>query len=69
MFVYLWPNKQIEIMKTITTKCGVPLRVGKMYPESSKFFGKIMVYPYDQKTPSRFAVDYFNSIVEDKDKV
>ena len=56
-------------MKTITTKCGVPLRVGKMYPESSKFFGKIMVYPYDQKTPSRFAVDYFNSIVEDKDKV
>jgi hypothetical protein len=56
-------------MKTITTKCGVTLRVGKIYPEGNKFFGKIMVYQYNQNSPSRFTVDYFNSIVEDKDKI
>ncbi len=56
-------------MKTITTKCGTTLRIGKVYPQGNKFYGKVMVYQYDQKSPSRFNVEYFNSIVEDKDKI
>ena len=56
-------------MKAVTTKCGFTLKVGNVYPKESKFYGKVMIYQEGCKTPSRFEVEYFNSIVEEKDKI
>ena len=56
-------------MTTITTKCGTTLRVGNVYPKGNKFFGKVMIYQEGFNSPSRFEITYFNSIVEDKDKI
>jgi hypothetical protein len=54
----------------ITTKDGYTLIVGEVYPKGHKFYGKVAVWQGDKSgTRSRFDVEYFNSIVEDKDKI
>ena len=57
-------------MKTVTTKDGYTLIVGDVYPKGHKFYGKVAVWQGEKNgTRSRFDVEYFNSIVEDKDKI
>ena len=56
-------------MKTITTTNGVNLRVGKVYELGTKFSGKVMVYFEGMNSPARFTIQYFNSIVEPKDRI
>ena len=57
-------------MKTVITKDGYTLIVGDVYPKGAKFYGKVAVWQGDKSGQrSRFDVDYFNSIVEDKDKI
>jgi len=56
-------------MKTITTKDGFDLTIVKVYSKEERFYGKVSVKQGDSKTASRFDVEYFNSIVEEKDKI
>lgn len=57
-------------MKTVTTKDGYTLIIGEVYAKGQRFYGKVAVWQGDKSGQrSRFDVDYFNSIVEDKDKI
>ena len=56
-------------MKTIETKDGFKLKIRKVYSKTERFYGKVSVLVGDSRTPSRFDVDYFNTIVFDKDKI
>jgi hypothetical protein len=57
-------------MRKVITKDGYTLIVGEVYPKGHRFYGKVAVWQGEKKdTRSRFDVKYFNSIVEDKDKI
>lgn len=56
-------------MKTIITKDGFILQVIKVYSKDERFYGKVLVKQEGCNSGSRFDVDYFNSIVEDKNKI
>jgi hypothetical protein len=56
-------------MTTVTTKDGFKLEVVKVYSKEERFFGKVLVRFEGFKTSSKFEINYFNSIVEDKDKI
>ena len=56
-------------MTTITTKDGYNLEVVKVYSKNERFYGKVLIKQEGCKTNSRFDLNYFNSIVEDKDKL
>lgn len=56
-------------MTTIETKDGFKLKIKKVYAKTERFYGKVSVLVGDSRTPSRFDIDYFNSIVQDKDKI
>jgi len=55
-------------MKIVTTKDGLyKLEIVKIYNKEEKFFGKVLIKYEGCKTPTRFEIDYFNSIVNDQD--
>jgi len=56
-------------MGTIITKDGFKLEVVKVYSKEERFFGKVLVRFEGFRTSIRFDLNYFNSIVEDKDKL
>jgi hypothetical protein len=56
-------------LKNITTKEGYKLQVVKVYSQGERFYGKVLVMQEGCDTPSRFKTEYFNTIVEEKDKI
>jgi|688.fasta_scaffold1816788_1 hypothetical protein len=56
-------------MNTITTIDGYTLEVVKVYSKEEKFYGKVLIRHQGVKTTNRFDLKYFNSIVQDKDKI
>jgi hypothetical protein len=57
-------------MKTVITKDGLyKLQIVKIYDKTERFFGKILIKYQDCKTPTRFEIIYFNSIVNDQDMI
>lgn len=56
-------------MKTVNTISGEKLTVVKVYNNNEKFFGKVLIKFDGFRTSTRFDVSYFNSVVEDKDKI
>jgi hypothetical protein len=57
-------------MKIVTTKDGLyKLEIVKIYNKQERFFGKVLIKHEGCKTPTRFDIIYFNSIVEEQDKI
>jgi hypothetical protein len=56
-------------MKSIKTKDGFKLEVVKVYSKGERFFGKVLVRFEGIRTSSKMDLNYFNLIVEDKDKL
>jgi hypothetical protein len=59
----------INEVKNIITKEGYKLQVVKVYSQGERFYGKVLVKQDGCDTPSRFKTEYFNSIVQDQDKI
>jgi hypothetical protein len=56
-------------MKIVKTKEGYNLSIVKVYAKNERFFGKVLIKHEGLKTGTRFEIDYFNSIVEEQDKI
>lgn len=57
-------------MKIVTTKDGLyKLGIVKIYNKEERFFGKVLIRYEGFKTGTRFDIIYFNSIVEEQDKI